>query len=49
MNTSNNADDVMKENVPTHVQMVIQDAVENLRFAKRQQWKITNYPLIGLI
>jgi hypothetical protein len=28
---------------PSHVQALYQDAVDNLRFAKQQQWNVTNY------
>lgn len=28
---------------PRHVQALYQDAVDNLRFAKQQQWNVTNY------
>ena len=31
------------DNLPKHLELVFTDAVDNIRFLKRQQWVITNY------
>lgn len=35
-----------RDNFPKRVSALYQDAVENLRFFKRQQWGVTNYALL---
>jgi hypothetical protein len=31
------------DNLPKHLELIFADAVDNIRFLKRQQWVITNY------
>jgi hypothetical protein len=32
--------------MPNHVAALYQDAIDNIRFLKRQQWAVTNYALL---
>ena len=32
--------------MPKHIEMLYQDAVDNVRFAKQQQWSVTYYALL---
>jgi hypothetical protein len=36
----------MSEEMPKRIELVYQDAVENLRFFKQQQWTVTNYAFL---
>src|SRR6476469_9894925 len=36
----------MSEEMPKRIELVYQDAVENLRFLKQQQWTVTNYAFL---
>jgi hypothetical protein len=35
----------MSEEMPKRIEMIYEDATDNLRFLKQQQWTITRYAL----
>ena len=35
----------MPDEMPKRIEMIFQDAVDNLRFIKQQEWTVTNYAL----
>ena len=35
----------MSDKMPRRIEMIFQDAVDNLRFIKQQEWTVTNYAL----
>jgi hypothetical protein len=37
----------MTDDMPKRIELLFQDAVDNLRFVKQQQWTVTNYAFLA--